>query len=145
MGNFLINQKIKKIKNFEMMYIHPTSTKVSVQPPTPPQNPKINQTIKIIKVFDFFFEFLIVLYYNLKSDNRTHTHTNTELYYIRFFLVASCCSRWCVLAYFEFQIIKIFKVEYFFDYLINYGFRILCYGQTHFHTDTRTHGHSSYL
>ena len=120
-----------------MMYVHPTSTKVSVQPP----NPKINQTIKIIKiikVFDFF-EFFIVLYYNLKSRNGTHTHTHGHrAYYIRLFLVASFCSRPCVLMYFEFQIIKIFKVDFFLINLINYGLKILCYGQTHFYTHTRT-------
>ena len=74
MGNFLINQRIKKIKINKKKFdffdslinwddVH-TSYINEGQCSTPdPPNPKINQTIKIIKVFDFF-EFFIVPYYN---------------------------------------------------------------------------------
>ena len=67
-----------------MMYIHPTLTKVSVQPPDPP-NPKINQTIKvikIIKVFDFFEFLIILLILNSakKCDGRNPSGTQLYIY-----------------------------------------------------------------
>ena len=71
-----------------------------------------------------------------------HTHTDIVVIYSRFFLVASCCSRPCVLMYYEFQIIKVFKVDSFLIIWLTTASKFCVMDR---HTDTLPHGHTDIL